>query len=234
MGRVLVCVVFSGVTADPEWEPQDRIKKTQPLRKRQSEHVGLVGQMDVQLGQPIAPASAEEERSIGCRGSSRSAASCGSCSPWPVVIAFNAVASSQRTVVLLLERSHQLGREGRPQEPPAKQQGLRGGAPGAPCFGGADEALDAVLRRGSEKGVDIGKPFKPVPPVERAVHAEIGKEIFLAQRAQSRSPGQGYDSRRRHDRSLGHGMRVQEQPPVQLDPQSGRLVDESEIFAERH
>ena len=66
------------------------------------------------------------------------------------------------------------------------------------------------------------------------MHAEIGKEIFLAQRAQSRSPGQGHDPRRRHDRSLGHGMRVQEQPPVQLDPQSGRLVDEPEILAERH
>ena len=66
------------------------------------------------------------------------------------------------------------------------------------------------------------------------MHAEIGEEIFLAQRAQSCSPGHGHYPRRCHDRSLGQGMRVQEQPPVQFDPQPGRLVDEAEILAEWH
>ena len=87
------------------------------------------------------------------------------------------------------QRSNQSGRERHSQDPPAKQHGLRGGAPGASCFSGAEEPLDAVLRRGSKKGADICKPFKPVPPVERAVHAQIGEEIFLVQRAQSRTPG---------------------------------------------
>jgi hypothetical protein len=33
---------------------------------------------------------------------------------------------------------------GAPQEPPAKQQGLRGGAPGAPYLGGVKEALNGL------------------------------------------------------------------------------------------
>ena len=77
---------------------------------------------------------------------------------------------------------------------PAKQQGLLGRKPRTPCFGGSDEVLNAVSRRGSKQGIDIGKPFEPAPPMERAVHAEIGEEIFFAERAQSFGPGQGHDA----------------------------------------
>jgi hypothetical protein len=56
---------------------------------------------------------------------------------------------------------------------------LRCGAPNFPCFGSADDALAAVLSRGSEQGVDSGKPFEPVPPMEGAAHAEIGDTFYV-------------------------------------------------------
>src|SRR5262245_12311479 len=60
------------------------------------------------------------------------------------------------------------------------------------------------------------------------------KKIFFAQCAKSLTPVQRHDPRPGHQRTLGHGIRVQEQPPVQLDPQSRCLVDEAEILSERH
>ena len=129
---------MNAVTPHPKWQPQKRVEKSQPLRQRHGQYVGLVGQMDVQFGQPIAPAPAEEKGReaaagrpearivrivLALTGVSRSTPSPPASAPWRS-----------------LARS---GGEGRPQEPLAKQQGLRGGAPGAPCFGAADEALNA-------------------------------------------------------------------------------------------
>src|SRR5262249_52271065 len=54
------------------------------------------------------------------------------------------------------ERGHQTVGQGRGKKPQAEQQGLGGRAPDAPRFGGWEEVLNAVFRRGSEKGVDIG------------------------------------------------------------------------------
>ena len=63
------------------------------------------------------------------------------------------------------------------------------------------ECLDTMPAAVGEIGLDRWKPGLPYEPQE---------EIFLAQRAQSRSPGQGHDPRRGHDRDLVHSMRVQE------------------------
>jgi hypothetical protein len=70
--------------------------------------------------------------------------------------------------------------EGRGKEPPAKQERQFGGAPRAPSFGDTDKMLDIADRNGREQSIYIGKPFKPVPPVDCAVHAEIDEEIFPA------------------------------------------------------
>jgi hypothetical protein len=65
----------------------------------------------------------------------------------------------------MAKRGHQVGGQGRSQKPSAKQNCLRSGSPGTPGLGGANKMLDATLRGSRQQGVDIGKPFEPVPPV---------------------------------------------------------------------
>ena len=177
----------------PKRQPQKRVEELQPLRQRHGQHVGLIGQMDVQFGQPIAPASAEKKGRETAAGRPKAR----------IVRIELSLAGGHRVQRRRLqpangrafgECGHQSVGKGHLQKPPAKQEGLGGGAPRAPEFSGADQALHAILRGGRQQGVDIGKPFEPVPPVERAVYAKIGKEIFFDQPAKSRSPRQGYNS----------------------------------------
>src|SRR5262249_55849018 len=85
-------------------------------------------------------------------------ASCGSCSPSapsPPASALDALPSVATSGV-------------RPQEPP---QAAWPGRRRAPRRGlrRADEALESALRGGRPQRVDIGKPFEPVPPIERGL-----------------------------------------------------------------
>src|SRR5262249_6993001 len=159
-----------------------------------------------QFGKPVAPAVAKKEGRKATAGGSEARI---------VRIAF-AMASSHRTQRCRLEptlgravanRSRQTCRKAGPQKPPAEHQGLGGGSPCAPSFGGAEEMFDtALIRGGRQERVDISKPFEAIPPVERPMHTQIREKVFFAQGAQSPGPGKWYDPGCVHQRILSHGM----------------------------